>query len=98
MKKYFLILVGIVISLFGTHKKSAQPKDNKKIQKLEITRGLLISTTITLRRGTEVQVSRVKDRCYVRGFVDHSTILVELPDGTILPFLKNRIYLAPLRK
>lgn len=100
MKKWILILLGI-LSL-SAHKKSAQPPDNTSIDKLEITHGFFIVTTskFTLRRGTEVLVSRVNGRCKVVGFVDSSTVLVEMPDKnkTVMPFHKNRITLAPLRK
>lgn len=98
MKKWILILLGILS--MSAHKKSAQPPDNESISTIEITHGFFVVTTskFTLRRGTEVLVSRVKGRCKVVGFVDFSTILVELPDQTVMPFNKNRITLAPLRK
>lgn len=98
MFKWILILFGIVS--MGSHKRSAQPPDNKAISTVEITHGFFVVTTskFTLRRGTEVLVSRIRGRCKVAGFVDVSTVLVELPDGTVLPFNKNRITLAPLRK
>ncbi len=98
MKRLFIILLGI-LSL-SAHRKSTQPQDNSAIQKIEITRGFLVMNTekITLRRGTEVYITRVKGRCRVQGFYDSNTILIEMPDGTVMPFHRNRIRLAPLRK
>lgn len=99
MFKWILFLLAGLVSV-SARKKSAQPGDNPAIKKMEITKGFFIvsSTKFTLRRGTEVLVTKVTGRCKVHGFCNATTILVQLPDGTIMPFNKSRISLAPLHK
>ncbi len=92
----FLLALLFGSTLFSAHKKASSQIDNPDIKSVKIVQKgwWLFSTKVKIRRTTHVYVSGISGRNVVSGFCDDGSVLVQLEDGNIKAFFRNRLSLC----